>query len=104
MSDRTTDLDIIREQPSRFTWGRVEKIHDIGRYTIVEHMDYPAANANRDSERAFHVYVDGKSTSCGAGTIESALLLAVAHGHLERNTARYAAMFAGQILGTETGK
>lgn len=104
MNDQTTDLSIIRRDPSRFTWGRVEKIHDIGRYTIVEHMDYPASNAPRESKRSFHVYVDGKSTSRGADTLEKALLIGVACGHLEINAAGYAAHFAGQILGVEKSK
>jgi hypothetical protein len=54
-SIKTTDLDVVRTNPSSFTWGDVQKIHDVGtRYTIVEYVD----NYNRTF---FHVYLDGRS-------------------------------------------
>lgn len=89
----STELSVIRKYPHRFTWGSIDKIHDIGPYTIVEYKTRESA------EIAFHVYVDEKNTSSSTATLEGALLLAIARKHLEVNTARYMAMGACKLLG-----
>lgn len=95
----TTSLEIIRWVPARFTWGVVQKIHEIGRYTIVEHLRRPARNGPQETEVAFHLYVDGKDMSTSAATLDRALLTAVAHGNLECNDARAAGGFAARAMG-----
>lgn len=92
----TTDLEAIRKTPSLFTWGRINQIHDIGSYTIVEYED------RTTKETSFHVYVDGRSTHNSTGTIEGALLIGMARKHLEVNEARYMAMGAAKLLGIDT--
>ena len=103
MKERTADLKIIRERPSLFVWGKIVKIHDVGRYTIVEHDDYPATNANRESERSFYVYVNGKDTHTSAPTMEQALLHAIAEAFAGHSAAHHAAFYAGKVLGVERG-
>lgn len=90
---KTTDLDIVRKERSRFTWGTVLEVHDVGRYTIIEYRQ-------RDNEEAifFHVYVDGKSTSNSTTSLDGALLIAIAMSNLEPNEARYMAMGASKLL------
>lgn len=71
--EKTTDLNILRKHPNRFTWGDVTAIHDIGRYTFVEATDWS------DFKTVFfHVYVDGKSNSRSSHTLEQAMVLAIA--------------------------
>lgn len=93
--ERTTDLNIVRNRPSTFTWGKVQHIHEIGPYQIVEYED------RHDRQVSFHVYVDGKCTNTSAGSLEGALLLAIARKSLEVNEARYMAMGAAKLLGVK---
>ena len=90
LSETTTDLDIIRTMPSRFVWGQVTAIHDIGPYTFVE-----------TDEGGFHVYVDGKDTCHSATTLDRALIIAVARKNLEANTARWMGQACWKLLGIE---
>lgn len=90
----TTELNVVREFPQRFTWGKVTKFHEIGPYTIVEYTD-----RFHQGVPAFHVYVDGECTSSSASTLEGALILAIAKKHLEANEARYMAMAACKLMG-----
>ena len=94
--ERTTDLDVIRKHRARFTWGSVQEIHDIGPYTLVEYI-----SRDGKEETSFHVYVDGKSTSNSASTLEGAMILAIAKKHLELNEDRYMAMAACKVLGVK---
>jgi hypothetical protein len=74
----TTDLEVLRKYPHRFTWGHIIQIHVLKRYTIVEFVQpHPESELTR-----FHVYVDERDTNRGAETFESALLLAIAIGQL----------------------
>jgi hypothetical protein len=89
----TTDLNVIRNNPRRFTWGQVAKIHDIGPYTIVEFVRHDS------TEVCFHLYVDGKDECSSCSTLDGALVLAIARKHLEANEARFMAMAATKLLG-----
>lgn len=73
---KSIDLDIIRQNPIRFSWGLIECFHDIGPYTIVEFVPYTNRNAVK-----FSVYVDGKPTDIHSNTLEGAMLLAIAAKH-----------------------
>jgi hypothetical protein len=73
----TTDLPILRSQPRRHTWGPVTKIHDVGRYSIVEYTCN--SNGASNGETHFAVYVDGESLSQSTRSLESALLTAIAY-------------------------
>lgn len=96
MYDKTTDLNILRKSPSRFTWGEILEIHDLynGKYSIIEYFPN-----EKPTERHFHVYVDGKDVCSGSESFEGATVLAFAKGHLEVNMARYMAMAAIKLLG-----
>lgn len=94
----TTDLDVIRKSPSRFTWGKVTTIHDIGRYTLVEYV-VMNDTLSHYGQTFFHVYVDGKSKCTGCTTLESGLVYAMARGAIENvNDARHMARAACKVL------
>ena len=89
--ETTTDLEVIRTNPKRYTWGRVVKIHDIGVYTFVEY--------ERAGETSFGIYVDGRCLSYSAGTLERAMVLAISRKfNPEVNTARHMAYAAYRVL------
>lgn len=98
----TTDLQEVRSSPGRFTWGKVWAIHSIGRYTFVEYFGraYKDGHPTGEDETkpSFHIYVDGKSTSKSASSIESALIHAIALGKLEANEARWMVIGALKLL------
>ncbi len=97
----TTDLDKLREG-AKFTWGKVVHFHSIGRYEFVEYYgrEYKDSRptGELDATTTFHIYVDGKSTSSGAKSIEEAMVIAVALGKLEVNAARWMAIGACKLL------
>jgi hypothetical protein len=98
----TTDLADVHIQPERFTWGKVVRFHNIGRYDFVEYYGraYKDSRATGDLEdtTSFHIYVDGKSTSSGATSLEGAMITAIALGKLEVNAARWMAISASKLL------
>lgn len=78
---KTTDLEVIRKTPSMFTWGVVQDIYDVGPYTVVEacRPSHTVGEAVSSTPRKdFHCYVDGKSLSRSAPTLESALIICFA--------------------------
>lgn len=97
----TTDLEQVRAG-ERFAWGRVVKIHDIGRYSFIEYhgREYVSGSptGKLKEKTTFHVYVDGKSTSNSCGSLESALICAIALGKLEINHARHMTTVCLKIL------
>lgn len=101
---KTTDLEKIRNGEP-FTWGKVIAIHDIGRYTLLEYLGRAYQNCHAtgklEEKSTFHIYVDGVSTSSGASSLESGLIHAIAIGRLEINAARWMAIAANKLLGTE---
>lgn len=102
----TTDLEEVRKRPTRFAWGKVIGIHAIGRYTFVEYFGRAYENGRPTGEDeikpSFHVYVDGKSTSHSAGSLESALVHAIALGKLEANHANHMTTACLKILEIST--
>lgn len=72
LSNKTTELSVIRERPNRFTWGRVAKFHDVGPYTLVEFIPDRLAGAPGQAPE-FHVYVDGYDTCRSTATLDGAL-------------------------------
>ncbi len=98
----TTDLEEVRRSPGRFTWGKVVAFHNIGRYTFVEYYGRAYKNGHPTGEMeimsTFHIYVDGKSTSNSAASLESALIHAIALGKLEVNHANHMTTACLKIL------
>jgi hypothetical protein len=101
--DTTTDLAVIRESPALFAWGAIHAIHDIGRYTFIAYQERLPSNATlgRVSRILFSVYVDGKTTSTSTGSLESAMLCAIAYGKLEVNHARWMHVAALKLMELE---
>lgn len=72
----TTELTDIRHHPSNYTWGKIHKFHDIGRYTIVEYKRRSADDLTGDSY--FAVYVEGKDQRRSCSSLDQAIIVAVA--------------------------
>lgn len=70
----------------RFVWGRIVEEYEVGPYHIAKYEPFKFNVSPRviDDTKApeYHVWVDGKDTSTGALTLESALLAAIAHKSL----------------------
>lgn len=103
--EKTTKLEIIRKTPSRFTWGEIVKICDIGRYTIIEAKKDKSLKPRRgetapkEEERSFHCYVDGECLGRSVDTLEGALVLCMAFGLLGSSQATdYMAQAALKLL------
>lgn len=85
----TTDLDTVRRNPNAFTWGTIRKIHDVGpRYTVVEYY-WPVDDA---ACTRYLVYVDGNSTNRSPAGFDQALLVAIAQGRNDPDSAYYAGL------------
>jgi len=98
----TTELETIRKDPRRFTWGQVVQIHDLGRYTFVEYLKKNYEKESEfDDQPSFHVYVDGKTTNNSCDSLESAMVLAIARGKMEPNSGGWMAQAACKLLGIE---
>jgi hypothetical protein len=85
MSNTTTDLEVLRFEPERFTWGEYIAAHDIGPYQIVEYYPWAVRGCevlsglpNYD-QRRYHGYILGKSTSHGWDTLDAALAGLIAY-------------------------
>lgn len=59
-----------------FTWGKPIQWHEIGPYSILEFREM-FNGAERGIE--FHIWVDGKTTSQGAKSLDSAIVQAIAY-------------------------
>ncbi len=95
----TTDLAALRNG-TKYTWGRLVAIHDIGRYTVVESV----RDRGPDLEPVpmFSAYVDGRNTCVSSTTMEGALVIALAVGNTaDINEAHHNSRCAARILGVE---
>jgi len=81
MRHHTTDLNLVRDNPQRFTWGNVISIMDVGRYTFINFEPncdrQEAVDVSDETRFAFHIYIDGKDSSHSAGSLDQALVLAI---------------------------
>ena len=72
-----------------FTWGPIVKHHSLGRFDFIEHKARVYENncgTNRFKGTEFSLYIDGKSISRGAKTIESAMATVLAYAYDGPNT------------------
>lgn len=100
----TTALEVLRVNPELFTWGKIVRFHDIGRYTFVEYLGLiyekgRVVEGAHMEEAWFSVYVDGKTALNSASSLDSALLFAVAYANLETNEARWMHIAALKLIG-----
>ncbi len=68
----------------RFPWGPIQQIHTVGDFAIVEFLDDRSKFDAEDSwaghgDTMFHPYIDGRDTSRSYGSLESALVGAIAY-------------------------
>lgn len=77
------ELTITRARKEKGWLGEVVAVHTIGRFDFVEYWHEPASNSDpgQQAKLAFASYVDGKSTSNSHGSIEEAMVYAVAYLH-----------------------
>lgn len=105
-SAKTTELRVIRETPSLYTWGVVHRIHEVGRYVIVEYtpvIEHTCAIDDSDTSPNFlkcryAPYVNEKSMSSHAETLEGAILLAIGYSKFGPNEGRALANAACKLL------
>jgi hypothetical protein len=75
--------------PSTFTWGKIEKIHEISYYAIIEYHPWKANGCllligqPNLLELEYSIYVNGKPLSRSTDSLDSALAYAIAfkQGH-----------------------
>lgn len=85
--ETSTDLNIVRKYPDRFTWGAIQEFYNFGRYTIAKTID-------KDGSPAFHIWVenewqDSNSSVCqSAGTLEYAILIAISFARIYDKAAK----------------
>ena len=77
----TTDLNILRDHPEQFTWGRIIKIMEIGDYTIAEFH-----HRHHESMVEYHLWINGKDTRTSYDSLDSALAGAIARKYEGCNT------------------
>lgn len=68
--EKTTDLDKLKKGHP-FTWGSIEKIHDIDEYSVVEYLD-------QHHERLFHSYLRNEDTHRSHDSLDDALACCIA--------------------------
>lgn len=79
-----------------YTWGPIVKHYQIGRYDLIEYRE-PVYSKNMRTSRlsrtktSFSIFIDGKSTSLGASSLESAMAHAIAmkYDGINSQAARY---------------
>lgn len=83
---KTSDLDLLRAGHP-FNWGDLIQIHVLPRYAVVEykrtHYNTRGAPEGFEPEPSFHPYVDGEDTNHSFGSLEAALVYAIAVGRPE---------------------
>lgn len=76
-----------------FTWGPIQRIHEVGRYHVVEYLVDRSGGEDRFGEHGmarFMPYVDKESTSSTYHTLDDALLGAMCALHGEERAYVYA--------------
>lgn len=91
----TTELVEVRRHPSNYTWGKIHKFHDIGRYTIVE---YKPLDEGDEGKASFSIYVDGVDQRHSCESLEQALILAISRAHIQESSAPHMALAACKLL------
>ena len=68
---------------SRFPWGPIVKIHEVGPYQIVEYLDdrssYPRTQQEGHGRTMYQPWVNGRSTSTSWPSLDAALVGAIAY-------------------------
>ena len=82
MLHTTTNLKEVINNPSRFTWGEVLKIHSIGEYDIIEFHPHKFVNGFGTGEidydtKEYSCYINSKSLSESATSLDRALAICI---------------------------
>ena len=100
LAEPTTDLDAIRNG-NAFTWGKVVRVHEIGRYAIVEYLERKMNSRELSGHTLFHVYIDGKDRSRSCSSMEGAIVTAISYAAGYERTSTSGAYFICKMLGIE---
>jgi hypothetical protein len=79
------ELEDIKYQPFRFSWGLITAFHKVGQYDIVEYHPWKAEHSRIligqvDYEhKEFGCYIDGKPLGHSTTSLDSALALCIAY-------------------------
>ncbi len=90
---------------SRWPWGPIVKVHEIGPYAIVEYLlDYSSRGGSCDyskhGAKSYATYVEGKSTKHTHDTLDAALAHCIAYAHDGINTQAHVYFIRG--IGADT--
>lgn len=97
--ETTTKLDEVKKRPHTFIWGRVVKIHEISRYTILEYEERVLNGKESTGRVLFHPYVNDEDLHTSCTSLESAIVHAIAIAVLGPYRGTWMAMAACKLLG-----
>lgn len=95
-----TDLDMLTRYPHRFPWGVIQTVHRIDQYAFVEYFKYaPGSARNLTGRTAYSVFVNERSISRSAYSLDEALVIAIAYKRDGQNSraAHYFMKMTGKI-------
>lgn len=100
-----TDFDADMHDGHKFWLGPIVRAHNIGEYQFIEHRHLiregctVTRKVDSTAPNEFACYINGKSTSCGAESLDHALALVIARKHDGINS--QAAMFFMKMISNE---
>ena len=75
----------------QFPWGKIVKVHKIGKYKIVEYKSYVYVNGvstdKLNKKSSFHPFINNKDTSHSFNSLDKAMIFMVMYNNLEINEA-----------------
>lgn len=82
--DRTTNLGRIENEGAGFTWGEIARLYKVGEYTIAEYHPWKSEDCRCMTGSPagyfeYHVWIGGKDTARSYGTLEAAMVGAIAY-------------------------
>ena len=88
--ERTTDLNKLKKDEP-FTWGEIIGFYELGCYTIASYHPWKYEGVqvfvgNPSDEIEYHAWIDGKDTSRGYSSLESAIVGTIAYKHDGNNS------------------
>lgn len=86
----TTEEEQIQYLKRTFVWGKIEDVHTVGDYQIIEYT------SKSDKRRSFHVYLNFRDTNVSYSSLDEALAGAIAYKYEGPNSR--AAMYFVRML------
>ena len=90
-SEMKTELEKVKSGSYKFPWGRVLQVYEISEYGIVEYnprkvVGCTLTDALDMDKKEYSCYIDGKSISMSANSLDAALLICISYKHDGVNT------------------